>query len=350
MAPQDDEFSPMNLQAAARALGDEPDLEWTFFLLLLRSFALTPEKGGRLTGIDLHYEPLSSWEDTLEAFRVNAALLALEQVDPELLARITVGLELFEGAYRAEGGRLRLPMREEPFRGRHSVVVVGLTDDHPDAINPELVFRNTWGERWGDSGLGYIGREYFEAHVDSVWLARPSWIGPSPRMEEATKQRSWQRGGGGAIEAMDLLQSWLTINNVLVSDVVVRGREYRLQRRVSFSARMNNPRFEVIDIRRPEGQICGRCHLTVAGNVTRVEELFVDPAMRRQGLGSELLQRTLTRARIFRSTAVELLLHEADAGRGLARAIAFGTSHGAEWDHRGSRRPNVVSVGRVKVI
>jgi GNAT superfamily N-acetyltransferase len=346
---EEDEFDPHSMWSEARALGDEPGLEWTFPILLYRALALKPEHGGRPTGIDLHYEPLSTWDETVGALQLNDALLENSDIPPTLAYNVSVGLELFDGVYRTVDGHLRLPHLAEPFRGRHFVSLVGLTEARPPLIDPELVFRNSWGDRWGDSGFGYVDRRYFEAHTDSVWLTRAAWVGPSLPMDRTMKERSWAEGRGGAVVAADVINTWLTLNEVLVSNVVVREQAYQLRRRVTFSAGEGCYRFEIIDIRLPSGPICGRCHIRFDDSraVTEIQELFVTPAMRRKGIGGELLARALSRAKSLRSEYAELIVHEADAGPGLTRAITFGSSCGVAWENRSTRRPMISNLGRL---
>jgi hypothetical protein len=71
----DSDPTAQGLWLAARALGDEPCLEWAFFLHAVRSLALQTESGpDKPLGMDLYFEHLSTWEDVLGVFAINRVL------------------------------------------------------------------------------------------------------------------------------------------------------------------------------------------------------------------------------------------------------------------------------------
>lgn len=50
-----------------------------------------------------------------------------------------------------------------PVAGAHAVVGVGCiraTGDHPDAV----IFKNSWSERWGQQGYGFLSARYLATH------------------------------------------------------------------------------------------------------------------------------------------------------------------------------------------
>ncbi len=63
-------------------------------------------------------------------------------------------------------GIVRLPAREDSVIGGHAVLGVGYTQSH-------LLFRNSWGEEWGDGGYGYLPWSYFDAARP---LATDCWV------------------------------------------------------------------------------------------------------------------------------------------------------------------------------
>jgi GNAT superfamily N-acetyltransferase len=333
------ELTPRQLWLMARLLGGEPELEWTFVLFAFRSLALEVETGPESPhGLDLYYDSLRSWQELVDVLTINRTLTN-GGVPPQWVYAITVGMEMFESGYRAPRGRLPWPDVHDTYRGRHSVVALDVTE------RDELVFANSWGTKWGDAGYGYISRAYFEAHVDSVFVTRPAWVGPSPQMDEALRHRSWVEGRGGTPSPQDVIKTWTTPGRRSVKTIHFRGQEYQVTMRRTFSARSESPPFDMIDLRDTEGRILGRTHVVHQRDLdsSTIEELFVAPEFRRLGYGKVLVGLATERVVGWRKRKVELLLHEADASpSGQARAIAFGSACGFTWDGRSSRRPNII--------
>jgi GNAT superfamily N-acetyltransferase len=333
-------LTPRDRWLAARALSGEAGLEWTFPLFLLRAFALEAESGpDRMQGLDLYYEHLSSWPELMAVLDINQ-LLTNDGVSPDWGYQIIVGVEIFESGYRAPRGRLPLPNATSPYRGRHSVTVLDRTEDE------ELIFANSWGNDWGDNGYGYISRAYFEAHVDSILVSRPAWVGWSPKMDEALRHHRWTEGHAGIPSPRDVADTWFTPNRRASKSIPVHDAQHQANVRRTFSARVDMPPFEMVDLRDAEGQILGRTHISHqrTTDTSVIEELFVAPGFRRQGYGRALLDLAIERAAVFRKERIELVLHEADASPsgGHDRAIAFGSACGFTWERRSSRRPNIV--------
>lgn len=135
---------PRNIWMAARNVGDEPAQSWAFPRFADRVIAATPK------GIDHAYEDLSSWDEVYAAL-FHGRVLAQRGFSGRLGLTITLGMEVFDSALRSVTGRLSLPTADDHYRGRHVVAAVGFKH-RPE----EIVFVNSWGERWGDHGLGYF--------------------------------------------------------------------------------------------------------------------------------------------------------------------------------------------------
>jgi hypothetical protein len=156
------DVSPHDLWRAGRELSGEPHLEWSFRLFVCRALALSDSIGPEAPrGDDLSYEPLRKWDDLVAVLRLNRILRAAD-LAPDDGSVLTAGIEVFDSGFRAPGGHLPLPSPGDRFRGRHSVAIIDVTPSR------DLLFRNSWGQRWGDGGFGTISRAYFEDHVDAV--------------------------------------------------------------------------------------------------------------------------------------------------------------------------------------
>lgn len=73
-------------------------------------------------------------------------------------------------------GIVPYPRPNDRMTGGHAVLAVGYTDSH-------LLFRNSWGTNWGDSGYGYLPWTYFDGArplaTDCWALLNATWIEPN---------------------------------------------------------------------------------------------------------------------------------------------------------------------------
>jgi len=73
--------------------------------------------------------------------------------------------ESIDSAKTVKTGVVAYPGPTEPFVGGHAVLFVGYDDK-----TKLIAFQNSWGDKWGDKGFGYLPYEY----VDSM-LANDFW-------------------------------------------------------------------------------------------------------------------------------------------------------------------------------
>lgn len=332
---------------AARSLDPTGHLEWTFPAFMYRALALQPEAGPEdIRGLDLVYEPLETWDDVVTALTIRNTLL--DAGEPETWApHVALGVQLFDGAYRAPAGRLPLPRDGEPFRGRHLI-------GYLDLAGPEqLGFVNSWGN-WGDNGAGYISRAYFELYVDAIWLTRPSFLGPSPAMEGRLREQSWSAGRPGLPTPQEVASSWCSVpNRIFSKHVDVAGVTYEVSGRSTYALRGDGQPLQIVALREGD-QVVGRLHVhhDGASRVSTIEELFVRPDHRRRGLGSLLEDVARDLAVRRNARALGIWLHEADAeGDSTVRAEDFARARGYAWDaeHK-RRRPNICAIGRKSIL
>jgi GNAT superfamily N-acetyltransferase len=229
-----------------------------------------------------------------------------------------------------------LPCEDTPFRGRHSVRTV----DHADP--DEIKFANTWDPpRWGDAGYGYITRDYFERHVDSVWTRWSASGGPSIPFRRCMERAE----ADGVPEDETLWRCWPTHNEFWTQMVgfddhpltMLNWNVYSLEARALV---------EVIEVR-DENQILGRAHLLYGEHAATLRELFVHPDRRREQVG-RILEGTAARwARDKGAATLQIWLREADARQRLIDApLGFASSLGYEWEDVEMRRPNIVKIAR----
>jgi len=75
--------------------------------------------------------------------------------------------ESFESEKVAKTGIVPLPENTERMLGGHAIVLVGYDNE-----KKLFIFRNSWGEQWGDKGYGYLPFEY----VCDANLASDFWV------------------------------------------------------------------------------------------------------------------------------------------------------------------------------
>lgn len=314
----------------ARKIGGRLDLEWAFPVNAVRGAVRADPV------LSPFYEPLSTWEEVLRAVVIRE-LLERADVAPDLNVHIGLGLELFDGAYRAPGGRLIVAAPGEPFRGRHWTWAAALHDERT------LAFMNTWGSGWGDGGVGYISREYFEQHVDSCLIQRPAFTGSSPAMLKALTANHWRAGRPREFDPREWAKSWVEPNPRLMGHVEVRGQRYERFRRTVWSAAARAPGvhiFDVVDNR----AFVARFHLVEPDHTGTaiLQELWVDPERRRQGFGQALDEQAARLARNLGAQRIVVPLFEADAtGQNRSAAAGFARARGYGWDWLKGRRPNI---------
>ncbi len=321
---------PNDLWAWAKQIDGYPDTEWTFPIFVARTATL----GGLLPQNVYGYG--STWAHVVGLLD-RANRLTRARVPPRFCDAVTLGVEWFESGFRAPGGRLTLPLEGETFRGRHSVSAVGLSDDRK-----AVLFRNSWGTDWGDDGFGLISQDYFDAHVDDIFVQRLSSVGPSPAMA-----RKLLRGGRSPTSGA-IARAWMTPNPEAVTDVLIADRRHSLARFTATSFD-GDREVEVLELRTAYRPVA-RCHVfhrrTASPPSSYIEELFVLPTFRKREYGRHLLSVARAAARDAGSGTLSIMVYEADARpRSLPDALGFIDAVGYDWVETPGRRPNLVGRG-----
>jgi GNAT superfamily N-acetyltransferase len=308
----------------SRLWGGYPELEWTFGVFRERITAF----GGRVPAY--FYEDISDFETARLLVRVSNILLLQRQPS---YPSVGLAFRYFDSAYRVVDGRLVCD--DSQFRGRHAVVAV----DH--AEQEEIKFMNSWNPpHWGDGGYGYVPREYFDRHVDSVLVRWSACGGPSPAAGRCMSRIDTQR-----LPREDrLVHCWPTPNVCWTQEVGADDRSFTMLNWNVYSM-ATGALVDVVEIR-DDNEVLGRAHLYYE-DVPTLRELFVRPERRREGIGS-LLEGTVAEwARERGYGAIRIWLREADARERIIGApIAFAAGLGYEWEDVEMHRPNVVKIAR----
>ncbi len=120
------------------------------------------------TGDDsIEYDPPPGALGGTEWFRAELGPVdhALDRLR-EFLSQTTVvaiGIGITRDFFQTVDGRI--PEDSDPVTGLHAIVLVGYSDRAG-----EFIFRNSWGNEWGDEGYGYLPYKYVEKHMSDAWV------------------------------------------------------------------------------------------------------------------------------------------------------------------------------------
>ena len=95
-----------------------------------------------------------------------ARILNLNELRLSLASKgpCAIGIEVFEGMMKTETGFVPLPRENETALGGHAICVVGY-DDKKKAIK----FKNSWSDKWGQNGYGFLPYTYIERYMMDAW-------------------------------------------------------------------------------------------------------------------------------------------------------------------------------------
>jgi C1A family cysteine protease len=95
-----------------------------------------------------------------------ARILNLNELRMSLATKgpVVLGVQVFKGMLKTKTGLVPMPKRGERSIGGHAICAVGYDDEK------ELVkFKNSWSEKWGDRGYGYLPYVYVECYMMDAW-------------------------------------------------------------------------------------------------------------------------------------------------------------------------------------
>lgn len=164
-------------------------------------------------------------------------------------ALVILGVRTTDQWFHASDGIIEVPSNEADLTGSHTVTLVGY-DDAPRLLK----FVNSWGESWGDQGFGYLPYDYFQRFLQEAWT-------------KSSNSKPETRSGTGIVD-----HQWGAPD--LFGDVL-----------------------HCIDVYAPASDdYLGWGFAVVRDGYLEVEELFVMPSHRRQGIGTSLVSMFIGRA------------------------------------------------------
>ena len=113
-------------------------------------------------------KPLSGASSNAKKFRIltYARILDLDELRMSLATKgpAVLGIEVFKGMLKTKTGIVPLPKKGERSIGGHAICAVGY-DDEKELIK----FKNSWSEKWGQVGYGFLPYAYIERYMMDAW-------------------------------------------------------------------------------------------------------------------------------------------------------------------------------------
>lgn len=128
------------------------------------------------------YDPRDSWPPKepdnidLDLIARNNRLLAYQRVRTckeckvalALMSPVLYAAEITRSWFNAPKGLIPMPNQNDEIIGSHLVCLLGYNDN-----KGIFKFINSWGISWGDEGLGYLSYEFFDKFMIECWIDFP---------------------------------------------------------------------------------------------------------------------------------------------------------------------------------
>lgn len=224
---------------------------------------------------EIHYINFPITEEILEnAYQyrtpVYQRLFSLNDIKKVLYLNKTpaiISFDVFKGIYNAPKGFVPLPKANEKKLGAHCVMVAGYSDE-----KQVISFANSWGEKWGDEGYGYLPYSYLEKYIIECWavMYKKDW----QDWKQILSENNFKDKKGNSIKTQ-----------LCKVHPIIYGRYPLL----------------VLDFYAPNGKIGGWSHFSIVdyGNVIEIEEIFLLPQYRNLGWGTKILEIIENTAKVY---------------------------------------------------
>ena len=169
--------------------------------------------------------------------------------------------------FNAPEGVVSLPGSGDEFVGAHAISL--LKFDHKYKI---FLFANSWGTEWGDAGFGYLPLDYFESHFFDAWVFCGLRDQLPVQHDETTQLIEWG-----------------------LPDAVSGGLIHLIE--------MYDPRFD---------ERIGWAFAVERAEYLDIEEIFVKPQYRHQGIGRQFAETLVKRGNVL-GRPLRLWISYADA-------------------------------------
>ncbi|MFH1492016.1 MAG: C1 family peptidase [Candidatus Omnitrophota bacterium] len=95
-----------------------------------------------------------------------ARILNLNELRLNLVTKgsCVIGIQVFKGIMETKTGLVPLPKKNETTLGGHAICAIGY-DDRKKVIK----FKNSWSDKWGQNGYGFLPYAYVERYMMDAW-------------------------------------------------------------------------------------------------------------------------------------------------------------------------------------
>ncbi|MCK4995180.1 MAG: C1 family peptidase [Candidatus Omnitrophica bacterium] len=75
-----------------------------------------------------------------------------------------IGVQVYEGMMKTKTGLVPMPKKNESALGGHAICPVGYDD-----TKKLIKFKNSWSDKWGQKGYGFLNYAYIEQYMIDAW-------------------------------------------------------------------------------------------------------------------------------------------------------------------------------------
>ncbi|MCX5704433.1 MAG: C1 family peptidase [Candidatus Omnitrophica bacterium] len=164
------ELSPRFVYAEAKKIDGVPGLEGTTIraaMQVLRNLGVCQEKFWPYKSHQKD-KPKEGASGNAKKFCVvtYARILNFNELRMSLATKgpVVLGIKVFKGMLKTKTGIVPMPKKGERSLGGHAICAVGY-DDEKGLVK----FKNSWSNKWGEKGYGYLPYEYIQRYMMDAW-------------------------------------------------------------------------------------------------------------------------------------------------------------------------------------